>query len=341
MRCDCSGMHCSHLQISASCSPPDTTDQTDLKQFNQAFSSLCNQDINFGKGKVAILNHMRNHFLWHIHGCSIPFICYSLAERSPSNNNKHLDHCYNCIWVMGPLWCPRHSFLSRVLTRGDTRCEWMTFTAVSQLCGKAAVLFTSNTNSLRSPQEPPSSSYSSTEHSFLKKGSWHSSCECIIWPFLYFSPPLCRFITRFVRTHWSILGRALRSVSNCKLKCHFTFLQTLVTSGLASSAGCTGRKVSERLFSHRLTFRSYSPVCIKCHSWGFGRVKVQIHSRNGKNGRLDGSCRNTPLQQRRCAIWEHLHLQWLPPPALSLFLTCHGMRRISFTARRGTIFRCW
>lgn len=103
-----------------------------------------------------------------------------------------------------------------------------------------------------------------------KKGSWHSYRECIIWPFLCFSPPSCRFITRFVRTQWSILGWALRSVSNCKLKCHFTFLQTLVTSGPASSAGCTGRKVPQRLFSHHLTFRSYSPVHIKCHSWGFG-----------------------------------------------------------------------
>lgn len=123
---------------------------------------------------------------------------------------------------------------------------------------------------------------------FKKNGSWHSYRECIIWPFLYFSPPSCRFITRFVRTHWSILGWALRSVSNCKLKCHFTFLQTLVTSGSASSAGCIRRKVSERLFSHHLTFRSYSPVSIKCHSWGF----------SGQRSRLTRGTANTSQTDR-------------------------------------------
>lgn len=127
-----------------------------------------------------------------------------------------------------------------------------------------------------------------------KRGSWHSYRECIIWPFLYFSPPSCRFIPRFVRTHWSILGRPLRSVSNCKLKCHFSFLQTPVTSGPASSAGCAGRKVSERLFSHHLTFSSYLPVCIKCHSWGFGGQRYRLANASGYTA-APGQTDSTPF----------------------------------------------
>lgn len=204
---------------------------------------------------------MSNHYL----GFSI----HMLQERLPSNNTP-TDHCSSCIWLMDTHWCPQHLFLSGVLTQGDTRCEWMTFTAPGRLCGKAGVLFTSNTNSLRSLQEPPPSSCSSHRTQVKKR-----DLDTLIVTALsgLFS------VSHLPRADLSL---ALLGLTDPSLAGHLDQCQTANWNVTLASFRRPSLQARPHLqtvpggrchkgYSHtRHTFRSYSPVCIKCHSWGFG-----------------------------------------------------------------------